>query len=210
MVRAQVDDVESIDREIKARARLNRGGNAATRSAAHATRLCRRPQIAHERRARPAQDGALQGDRGVAGAWRGRGVSQARGVLGTLAWMMGSSRQVRVTRTGSSAVDPGLGSLSGHELADIARDAPPDPAGGVISVPRSEIDRGPVPDLVVSGTAPTAICPAAAEVLAEIIRDYLATHNLGARDLEDFGHDQPPCTPVRRLHPHQHRRSAVA
>jgi hypothetical protein len=53
---------------------------------------------------------------------------------------------------------------------------------------------------------------AAAKVLAEIIRAYRAEHRLdgtGEAELGDWG-DDPTASGVCGVHPHEHRRSAVA
>jgi hypothetical protein len=57
-----------------------------------------------------------------------------------------------------------------------------------------------------------ALTPGAAVVLAEIVRGYRRAHGLdGTRetDLGDFADEHGPAG-VRGVHPHEHRRSAVA
>jgi hypothetical protein len=57
-----------------------------------------------------------------------------------------------------------------------------------------------------------ALSSAAAVVLAEIARGYRQAHGLGLTretDLGDFADEHGPAG-VRGVHPHEHRRSAVA
>lgn len=62
------------------------------------------------------------------------------------------------------------------------------------------------------GPAPTAISPAAAEVLAEIVRAYVAAHGLGNVRDDGLGEsrDEYDTVGVRGVHPDEHRRPAVA
>lgn len=66
----------------------------------------------------------------------------------------------------------------------------------------------------VEGPAPAAIPAEAAGILGEIIRAYLAAHDLGATvELErrEWTDEHPVSrADVRRVHPDEHRRSAVA
>ncbi len=57
-----------------------------------------------------------------------------------------------------------------------------------------------------------ALSSAAAVVLAEIVRGYRRAHGLGGTwetDLGDFAEGHGPAG-VRGVHPHEHKRSAVA
>ncbi len=66
----------------------------------------------------------------------------------------------------------------------------------------------------VEGPAPAAIPAVAAGILGEIIRAYLAAHDLEATvELErrEWTDEHPTARAgVRRVHPDEHRRSAVA
>lgn len=65
---------------------------------------------------------------------------------------------------------------------------------------------------VVEGERVVALSPAAAVVLAEIVRDYRRVRGLGGTretDLGDLSDEHGPAG-VRGVHPHEHRRSAVA
>ena len=56
------------------------------------------------------------------------------------------------------------------------------------------------------------LSPAAAVVLAEIVRRYRRAHGLGGTREKDLGglSDEHGPAGVRGVHPHEHRRSAVA
>jgi hypothetical protein len=100
--------------------------------------------------------------------------------------------------------------------ADEAENATGGRFGVAFSHPRTRISvgvRAPQTTVELDGPALVSLPAPAAAVLASIVRSYLDAHDLADTANEALGNsaDEQLTDPgVRRLHPDQHRRSAVA